>query len=129
MTHHLAPNDLSVRMGQIWVETETAECDLGDARLYHRDAGVVCGSEGRPTAAVFGFGSPRYGKPCDGRMHHDPVPRRVLPFVDGPGFARDFLSDVGRRRLRTFVRPLCTVHVNAGLDDVRMPGPSQTTEL
>jgi hypothetical protein len=52
-----------------------------------------------------------------------------LSFVDGSCFARVFLSDVDQSRLRSFVRPLCAVHLTAGLDEVRMPGPYQTGEL
>jgi hypothetical protein len=54
---------------------------------------------------------------------------KVLSFVDGSFFARDFLSDVYRSRLRSFVRPVDAVHVTAGLDEVRMPGPDQKIGL
>jgi hypothetical protein len=53
----------------------------------------------------------------------------VLSFVDGSFFARDFLSDVYRSRLRSFFRPVDAVHVTAGLDEVRMPGPDQKIGL
>ncbi len=53
----------------------------------------------------------------------------VLAFVDGSGFARVFLSDLDRSRLRSFVRPVCAVHVTAGPDEVRVQGPNQTNEL
>lgn len=53
----------------------------------------------------------------------------VLSFVDGSCFARVFLSDMDRSRLRSFVRPLCAVHLTAGPDEVRMPVPNQTIEL
>ncbi|MEQ9422082.1 MAG: hypothetical protein RIF37_14560, partial [Rhodospirillaceae bacterium] len=46
-----------------------------------------------------------------------------VSFVDGSFFARVFLRDVDQSRLRSFVRPLCAVHLTAGLDEVRMPGP------
>jgi len=52
-----------------------------------------------------------------------------LSFVDGSFFARDFLSDLYRSRLRSFVRPVDTVHVTAGLDEVRMPGADQKIGL
>ncbi len=47
----------------------------------------------------------------------------------GSCFARVFLSKFGRRRLRSFVWPLSAVHLTAGLDEVRMPGPNQRIEL
>jgi len=53
----------------------------------------------------------------------------VVSFVDGSGFARSFLSDVDRSRLRSFVRPVCAVPLTAGPDEVRVPGPNQTIEL
>jgi hypothetical protein len=53
----------------------------------------------------------------------------VLSFVDGSSFARVFLSNLDRSRLRSFVRPLCAVYLTAGPDEVRVPGPNQTIEL
>ena len=56
----------------------------------------------------------------------------VLAFVDGSVFARGFLTDGDRCRLRSFVRPVGAVHVTAGPDEVRefrVPGPNQGNEL
>lgn len=53
----------------------------------------------------------------------------ALSFVDVSCFAREFLGNVDDRRQRSFVRPLFAVHLTAGLDEVRMPGPDQTGEL
>ena len=53
----------------------------------------------------------------------------MLSFVDGSVFARVFLTDGDRCRLRSFVRPVGAVLVTAGLDEVRVPGPNQTIEL
>ena len=52
-----------------------------------------------------------------------------MSFVDSSGFARDFLTDGDRCSLRSFVRPLYAVHMTAGLDEIRVPGPNQTNEL
>ena len=53
----------------------------------------------------------------------------VLSFVDGSDFARVFLTEGDRCRLRSFVRPVDAVLVTAGLDEVRGPGPDQINEL
>lgn len=51
----------------------------------------------------------------------------ALPFVYGSIFARNFLTDVIRCKLLSFVRPLCAVHLTAGLDEVRMLALSEET--
>ena len=50
----------------------------------------------------------------------------VLSFVDGSDFARVFLTCADRCKLQSFVRPVGAVHLTAGLDEVRVPGPNQT---
>jgi hypothetical protein len=66
-------------------------------------------------------------------MNYQPTSPRwkylVVSFVDGSCFARVFLSDFDRSRLRSFVRPLYAVRLTAGLDEVRVPGSFQTGEL
>ena len=53
----------------------------------------------------------------------------VVSFVDGSVFARVFWSVGDRCRLRSFVRPVDAVLVTAGLDEVRVPGPTRTSAL
>jgi hypothetical protein len=53
----------------------------------------------------------------------------VVSCVDGPFCARVLLSDFDHCGLRSCVRPVGAVHVTAGPDEVRLPGPYQTIEL
>jgi len=53
----------------------------------------------------------------------------VVSCVDGPFTARSFLADVDHCGLRSCVRPVDAVHLTAGPDEVRLPGPNQTSGL
>ena len=44
-------------------------------------------------------------------------------------FCKVFVCNIDQSRLRSFVRPVCAAHMTAGLDEVRVPGPNQTTEV